>query len=420
MREPLFSRPVIVLILAWAVALFAMSIILGARDSKPVTADRAGAGTYSVSAVGYAGFFDLLRRFEFPAVRGLHDVNSLAGADGTLIVADPDMSYLISDSDADIMSARRVLIVMPKRNWVIHDERPEWVIGAGLKPAIYVEQTLMIMTGKPCDVVRKEWPEYWPINEVGRTPEGSGAVQLIRSEEIRTIVGDEDGALLGEISDDERKIWILSDPDVMANHGIVKGENALFMLDVTEGLSRWENDDPTSPIVFDETVHGFRRERNSLLKLLLRFPFAVVIILICCSSVLVALAGVSRYGAPRARIPSFEFGKSKLIDNSARLLDYGGHHAIVIDRYIRMTIRNCARNLHAPENLDERATAEWLDRIGHSRGVKLSCTSILNTLSELNGEGAENLPKLFETAFDIFRWKGEILIGGTSIYKRNS
>ncbi|MDR1471948.1 MAG: hypothetical protein LBS75_05440 [Synergistaceae bacterium] len=427
MREALFSRRAVSFLAAWVAALFAIAVMLGVRETPPVLADSSGAGTYSISAVGCAGFYDLLQRLDFPVERGASDAASAAGDDGTLIVVEPGIQYLADGSAEDMDSATRVLIVLPKRNWSGDPKRSGWVSQTWLKSEMSVERTLWAVTNETLDVVRKEWPDEWPVNEIGREPSGAGSVQLVSSKGVRAIVGGGDGALLCELPDASRKIWVLSDPDVLANHGIVRGENARFMLEVVDRLSMWENDDPCASIVFAESVHGFGAPsggalgdgRVTLAGLLLRFPFAVVTALICCSAALAVMAGASRFGAPRPRGPALDFGKSHLISNSARLLDYGGHHAAVIGRYVRMAMRAAASGLHAPEDMDERAAAEWLDRIGLSRGTELSCASILRELYEAEAHDRENLPRLFEIAQRISRWKGEILVGEHAIHKRN-
>jgi hypothetical protein len=429
-----FSRRAVAILIAWAIALCSITAILGKRDVQPVTGDTSGAGAYSVSAVGCAGFYDLLRRMGLPAERGLGEARTMTGPDGTLIIAEPDISYAAGIGGSEIKSVRRALIVLPKRDWIGNPRHHGWISGTRLKPESLVNMTLRSLTDDALSVVRKEWPERWTINELGREPYGSGTAQLIASRDIRVIVGDDDGALLGEITSGGRKIWILADPDVMANHGIAKGDNARFMLDAVDALRSWENSDLAAPIVFDETVHGFgagggagggrnapfHGARPTITGLMFRFPFVIVTALICCTGVLTVLAGVSRFGAPRPPKPPLGFGKSHLISNSARLLDYGGHHADVIDRYVRMTILNTAKSLHAPENMDCRAAAGWLDRVGQARGAKSSCSSVLHALSAVGTDvkGTKDPHRLFEIAQDIFRWKGEVLIGESSVHKQ--
>jgi hypothetical protein len=118
-----------------------------------------------------------------------------------------------------------------------------------------------------------------------------------------------------------------------------------------------------------------------------------------------------------------DFGKGKLIDNSARLLDYAGHHAALLTRYVRMTVHLAARGLHAPPGLDETALAAWLDRVGKARGTAGSCLDILNNLDRPSSgkrrNAAENrdsgrVAGLFASALAIYNWKGEILHGSSA------
>jgi hypothetical protein len=292
--------------------------------------------------------------------------------------------------------------------------------GAELVPPLLVLQTVALVADDRGGVFRREWPEEWPVNPWSVAPGGSGVVQLMRSEAMRPIVGDGDGMLAGEIiegemSDGDRKIWVLSDPDVLSNHGLLKGDNAAFMVTLLDSLRMWNNDDPGAPIVFDEALHGFQVTRDSPFKALFRLPFGIVTFLAFCAAALLALTGSQRFGAPRrASGPgaSLDFGRANLIDNSARLLDYAGHHAVVLRRYVRMTIHFAADRLHAPGGLSEPALTAWLDRIGNARGARRSCTAILASVTGPDADRRlrdENLSRLFESAGEIHRWKREIL-----------
>jgi hypothetical protein len=358
----------------------------------------------------------------FQASASAGNALSEAGARGTVIAAAPDMRYVMEA--LNLMDAQRLLLILPKWTWRKDPDKPEWVEGVEPMPLISVQETLALAAADNL-VYRAKWPKSWPVNEIGYNPSGSGVVQLIRPGRARAVVGDGEGVLVAEIIRDGAKIWILSDPDVMSNHGIGKGDNAPFMIALVDALRRWENDDPSAPIVFGETVHGFREGENSPFWILFRFPFSIVTILTCCSAALFALSGASRFGKPRAPESHLAFGKAKLIDNSARLLDYGGHHAIVLSRYVRMTIRSVARSLHAPDDLDEPALAEWLDTVGRARGAERSCGDIL--LGSLNsprlpGDRSETeeerVSRLFKSAIAINSWKGEIL-NGPAVRRRN-
>jgi hypothetical protein len=234
---------------------------------------------------------------------------------------------------------------------------------------------------------------------------------------IRTLVGDSGGALLAELAGGERSVWILSDPDVMSNHGIVKGENAAFMVSVIKSLSEAgdKNRGGRRNVVFDETVHGFISSADSIFRLMMSFPHAVVTVLAFVSAALLAAAGARRFGAPAAPRPALDFGRARLIDNGARLLDYGGRHAEILERYARMTISDTARALRAPGGMDDASLAAWIGRAEASRSVSASGAPILSALSAARAERPERAAAgLMETARLAHKWKGE-MVNGSSV-----
>lgn len=410
-----FSASVMALFLTCAVALFALSILLRAYGGPVSSVDITGPNTYSTSAIGYAGIYDTLRRLDWQVTRSTGNSLALVGTNGTLIVAEPNLERLAkSYGRIKILNAPRLLFVLPKWSGTQDLLKETWISKAESVSLDLAQKTLDLVTedGK---VFRSKWPKPWQINKLGSSPSyfnRSGGVQLIKSAEMRPIIGNDDGMLVGELlGKNKRKIWVLADPDVLSNHGLVKGSNIVFALALIDQLSKWENDDPNAPIIFDETVHGFNEAQGSPIRLLFRFPFVVVTILAVITTVLLLLAGTSRFGAPILPPPELDFGKASLINNGARLLDQAGHQAITFRRYVRMIIHVAARNLHAPNNLDEQALTGWLDHIGESRGIAKSCGAIWQSIINLDASDSKNLPLFFQGARDIYRWKEEILHG---------
>lgn len=415
-----FTRSSLLLLIACAAGLFALTVLLHAWGGDRVSAGnkRHLPGTYSVSAIGYGGGYDVMRRLDRPVVRGVRNTLATVGARGTLVVAEPDLRLVTKAESVKLMSAPRLLLVLPKWLGQPDEDRPAWIAGAEPVSLLDALGTLHLVATSRTDLYRTDWPRHWSINRIGIAPEGSGVVQLMRSDEMEPIVGDEDAMLVGEIVDGEQRVWVLSDPDVLANHGIVKGKNAAFMVALVDMLRLSGDGDPTAPIVFDETVHGFHAAAPSLLALLFRFPFVVVTLLLCVAAALLLAAGVGRFGAPLAPKPALDFGKESLTNNAAHLLDYAGYHAAVLKRYVRMTIRSAAHLMHLPQSLDEFAMAERLDRIGKSRGVKSSSAAILRESSGIDAKKKKELARLLECAWEIHEWKGE-LSNGSSTYRRH-
>ncbi|MDR1920538.1 MAG: hypothetical protein LBS31_02175, partial [Candidatus Adiutrix sp.] len=425
-----FSPAAIAVLAAAAVGLLAASVLLRAYGPEPAPAvgdDSFGANSFSVSAIGHAGFYDMLRRLGWPVSRRLGG-DPLRAA-GTFIMAEPKLEHLSEAGGFEPAAAPRLLLVLPKWRGFRNADRRGWVGGATLLSPATVQQTLETAlrscgadlppsagspspaeAGRRVQVARVPWPLKWATNELGPAPAGSGQIQLLRDSGLRAVAAADEGLLVGELDYDGGVIWVLSDPDVMSNHGLFKGDNAAFMVALLGGLiSAADDGGPAAPIVFDEAAHGFRKVQAEPFKLLFSFPFVIVAILLCATAGLLALAAVGRFGAPRRTRPNLDFGKAGLIGNGARLLGYAGHPPLVLRRYVGLTVRTVAQTLHAPSGLNEAALAGWLDQIGRARGVRLSCAEILAFATHIEAEKKHNQARLFQSVRDIHRWKGEIL-----------
>lgn len=423
MKNQLFSTKILILFIACAIVLFALSVILSGYESDKPTApaNKTKPSSYATSAIGYAGFYDTLRRLEMPVLRSVGNTLQQVGAHGTLIVASPDTGRLTNQDDAaKLANAPRVLFVLPKWRGIADEYTPRWL--AEVEPVMLftAQETLSLVVGTNSTVIRDKWPADWKYNEIGITPTPTNeVVQMIRSDFLRPVVGTKDGMLVGEIINNGKIIWVLSDPDIMSNAGFGKGDNGVFMVTMLGVLRHWNNTDSNAPIVFDEVVHGYEQQAGSPTKLLVTFPYSIIAILVCLTAAFAVMAGISRFGAPRRPEPSLDFGKSGLINNGARLLDYAGHHTNVLQRYVRMTIRSVGQSLHAPNNLSDAALAQWLDRIGKTRKLKMSSASILAEAMQLNKEDNQTLARLFKNAGEIHTWKGEML-NGSAVNRRDS
>ncbi len=407
MRRAVFSPAALIMALICAVVLFALSVLLPAFDDSPPAAGEArGASSFSASAIGQAGFYDVLRRLGRPVTRSVGDSLALAGGTGALILAEPDVWRLEGEDWPG--QAPRLLLVLPKWRGHGRGRRPNWIDRATLRPLRDAQSALELATEQG-RVVRRPWPPSFTVNELPFTPSGSGRIQLIHSEALRPVVAAGDGLLVGEIVDGGRRIWVLSDPDVMNNQGLGRGQNAAFMVALTDALRAADNGDIRVPLVFDETAHGFRPPEWSPLKLLFRFPFAVVTGLALFSALLMLLAGGGRFGAARPAPRPLDFGQAGLIANGARLLEYAGHQRVTLKSYIKMILYSSALALHAPGGLSDRDLAAWLDRLGRARKADSSCAEIMREASEIHDDTAGGLNRLYKCARRMYKWKGDIL-----------
>lgn len=96
-------------------------------------------------------------------------------------------------------------------------------------------------------------------------------VALHFSDRLRAPVihlGDKDGAMLADFNYGAGRVVFLSDPFVVANHGLARGANLQLALNLVEAL-RLEG----KPILFDEYHHGYRSEENALVRYFRGTPF---------------------------------------------------------------------------------------------------------------------------------------------------
>ncbi len=202
-------------------------------------------------------------------------------------------------------------------------------------------------------------------------------------------------------------MWVLSDPDVLSNHGLDEGENAAFV----EALFRAALPTPDALIVIDEVIHehgaepGFWDELTS-------FPLVLVPFHLLFLTAVLLWAGMGRFGAPLRARAALGRGRLVLIDNIADLLGIRKHAVLVANRYVEGTVREVAESASLPARTEAwRDLAPPLAEISRHRGLERDPTLIVDEVVELRvrggrrGTGRER--RAFGLAQDIHAWKKE-------------
>jgi hypothetical protein len=404
MSEPVFSRRLLFGWVGAAVATFALSLYFIGRPSEPGGTDAVGPSTYSRSAIGYAGIADVLQRLGVAVIKSRDNSADKLGKDGVLVLAEPRPTAISEPALRALLDARAVLLVLPKWTGRASERNPGWLATAEERPPSQAQWVLNLVAGGG-EVVREPQPPVWSTNLLKRQPQLEKPVQLMRSGALRPIVGTSTGILLGELNQ-RRTVWILADPDVIANHGIARGENAALTLAIINRL-RGRN----GPVVFDETIHGFVAQPANPLALLFEFPFVVATVQVVAALALLLWATMARFGAPQSAPPSLSAGRQGLLQNVARLITFAGHGQVMVRRYVQETVRETARQLHAPRGLSGQGLAAWLTRVGQARGVTVDCAAVIGEVEQLPDRRRGDLAPLVRIARDIHRWRREIVDG---------
>ncbi|MCG8425473.1 MAG: hypothetical protein MJE77_46945 [Proteobacteria bacterium] len=424
-----FRRQTVILLASIAAISFAAAVVVAIFSEDISAPSSTGANTYSRSAIGHRGLVELLERLDVPVLVSEHNSAGKARQGAALIAAEP----IVLNSDGKRARALRqmmaessiMLLIMPKWYGLPSATRPGWIDAIQL--LLPGEITPIFgAVGLSAELVRPTSPG--PISgpqsaaqsllwQIDSSAEGTlfavptlRAPQLIRSDSLAPVISTADGILLGVTTidgqkagrpdQDGRELWVLSDPDVLSNHGLGKGQNAVLTAQLIQIL----RDRGSGTVVFDETMHGFRKE-PSLWRSLFEFPLALVTIQAFLAVVLLLWASTGRFGKPLTPAPAIEPGKAFLIESTAMLLRFGHHADHALERYFQTALRQVAHALHAPQHLGGQTRMAWLERVARVRGIDENLADLQREVGAVRRGRRADEARAVEVAHRIYRWR---------------
>jgi hypothetical protein len=362
--------------------------------------DLVGPSTISRSALGHAAFAEVLRRLDVPVVVSRADSAGKVKPGGVLVMAEPQRDQQSMGWTKELLRSGNVLLVLPKRSGQPHSRRSDWIGEEVLTDEKQVNEILKLLD-PDASVIRLKGPSSFAATGLGAEPTIRDP-QLIRSKRLKSVVSTDAGMLVADGQLDGKSIRVMSDPDVIANHGLGQAENAIFAVSLINSVRKADGN-----VVFDETTHGFIVRPAHPASLLFRFPYVLVTLQVVIAIILAVWATVFRFGPPRSGPARPAAGNIELIRSGARLLDGEEHHRVVLQRYVKAVVYDAARQLHGPVD-DVSATAIWLRKAGRSRGASLDCTALI---AELDDGGPTDSKHLLASARSVYRWKQELVHG---------
>jgi hypothetical protein len=409
--ETVFSGRLLAGWIAGAVVVFAVSLYLmgGGEVSGP---ESTGASTFSRSAVGHAGIADVLQRLGIAVVKSRYNSLEKLAPRSVLVIAEPRPGQQSEAAIRTLLKADRILLVLPKWTGLPSEQSPGWIREVRLRSTSEAAWALHLVAPR-AEVVRESGEMKWTSNPFAGVPSLAEPVQLVRGGGLRPVIATDRGMLVGAVDDRNRQILVLSDPDLISNHGLARGTNATVAIDLIRRLRGADGS-----VVFDETVHCYVVKPTSPLLLLLGFPFVVATAQGLIAVGLLLWATMARFGAPQPLPPPLSAGRGGLLQNMAKLIELNGHQQIMVRRYVQETVRDVARQLHAPRGLSGDALLAWLQRVGTARAVEIDCRVLMDGADKLGAPQRRDSSLLVRLARDAHRWKGEIL-DGCSRHPRN-
>jgi hypothetical protein len=359
---PLFSVRLVAGWLAAAALACALSLFMLTRQSAPgQRAANAAPTIYSRSAIGYAALYHTLERLGIPVAEGTAAGGAPADA-AVVVIAEPNRDEnVLARVRTELRHARAVLLVLPKREALIDPEQPDRIRADRLLPAETVQRVLALAdehgtVGRESGLT----PVQAKAPFAGLSPAVGSHMQLALYTALDPLLSAGGGTLIGELHGFAGRVIVVADPDLLENHGLVRGDNAAIAVALVRELRGASN----GRVVFDEGVHGYVARPFGALRLLFSFPFVLVTAQIVIASVLLAWAGSARFGAPKPRAPALATGKHALIEAGARLFTAAGRLRFIADRYAEAVLRETAQALHAPRGLARDELLAWFERIG--------------------------------------------------------
>jgi len=387
--------------LAWLAGIGGGSLLLClylllALPAAPDVAS-AQADAYSRSAVGHRAFLELLRMERMPAVVSRYASAARAAGSAVLVLLEPgDRRYRLKEM---LETAEEVVIVLPKWRGREDPDHRGWLKGVTLRPTNEIAD---LLSAADVSATVRRFDRRGPL-ACGAWTADILAPQLLESTSLEAVVQCDGGILVGQLETDDGRITVVADPDVFANHGIGRGQNAAIALAAVR-----EAGAPGKTLIVDETLHGYEAP-PSLWHSLFRFPLSPAVAQAGLIVLALVWAGLPRFGAPLPLARPLDSGKRTLIENTASLLRLGGHGPHVLERYLDAAVEAVRATLHVPTREPRAQMLARLAARSSAGGVDLRRIEPL--VRRIQAGAAAGDAVLLSLAQKIHQWKEEIIRG---------
>ncbi|MCA9321722.1 MAG: DUF4350 domain-containing protein [Salinibacterium sp.] len=406
MSAPAFNRRVVLpVVIVAGLAFFAALIgpfLTEGRDPSSFRPD-----VYSTSALGHHALRAFLVELGYEVRVDRRPPNASSRHRSLLVLAEPhastpaEMERLVRQ----VESAHHVLVVLPK--WRGQGRRlgnRSWVESVSIDPTSALALLDALELEAELEIGGEGDADWVPWDE---SPEPSlgDPVQALLGDDLEPFLETRHGLIVGERSSAwNHKLWVVSDPDLLNNHGLARGENA----EIVASLFKVMAGDQGFDVVFDETTHGHEVGRG-VWSQLLSFP---LVILLFQGLLLLGFLAWSAAGAFGARIEDplkTSIGRRALVDNTAELLRFGGHTEYTLTRYCRDQIDLVAQAYHVSRDSEDDAWRARLVHITTSRAPDHDFGALMARIDAASSGGTKlGSTQAVDLARDVRDWRSAL------------
>lgn len=412
--DTIFTRGTLTTLVIVGVLAFAGMIVSENISDRMTLQQRSGTTAFSKSAIGHEVFYRFLQGLGYDVQISKNRSARKAGPAGTLLLIEPGSKSALKR--IDIRVPGKVILVLPKWRGAPDPKNRGWIGSAELietAPIREILEPLHILDAFRDLTLRRSHHSLasGPPNPATHLVEIAN-LQLMNALDFQPIVSFRDGMLVARLNVGAWDFLVISDPDLISNHGIPKaGHASLVRSALRVFLSGSGN-----RIVLDETIHGIQVDPN-LVRTFIQPPFILTTLIALLAAGLLIWSSAGRIGAPVALEQKRMSGKEELIENITQLLLRGNHTGDTFASYHNALRANVAQRLGAPASLDHGGLTEWLGRVGNNLGAADDYRDIYSDVDALRSALKPEQSKMLVTAIRLSRWREEVL-HGSSNYRR--
>lgn len=357
-----------------------------------------GPDASSVSAIGTRAFMKVLGRLGIPVVQVSEEAGRIAGQDAVLVVTDSSHELATqARRKAALGGVARAIVILPKWSGEAGTPDNRWI--GPVRPAYDTEYIWGRLL--PEGTVVHDAALEAPVGDLAGLAPSLPRPQLVRGEGVTPLLAYDAGILIGELAyetdGETTQLVVLADPDLLANHNLDAGDNAVLAVRMVERIR------PAGAALVFATPGA--ASGASFWQRLFALPYAVFTLLGLLALIVVVWSGTGRFGSPRRVAPPIKAGREQLIANAADLLDHARHGPAVLASYGRAVIHDTARALNAPRKPDDEHTARWLDKAARRRGKPPRARVLLAAALDAAAGPPRASRSLVRTALALHAWK---------------
>lgn len=206
---------------------------------------------------------------------------------------------------------------------------------------------------------------------------------------VPLIVSREGGTVLAQLKGSN--LVVLSEPDLMNNHGLKELGNAALALAIVKTLRKGGE-----PMAFDLTLNGMGKS-PSLLREMFAAPFLGATLCAIFAAMMIGFHAAVRFGSPPRRGPVYARGKTALVSNSADMIRMLHREPRMATRYA-LTTRNLvagALGIRRQASAQEEDVFRGLEKVDAARFAEL-----LSEAQRVDSRGA-----LLGLARKLYDWR---------------